>query len=170
MRIQVSDEGFVRARRRDVHPYLVDVGGYGAWWPGVSSRQLPGGGALVLHPPRRWSRPQRLRLTVTNDRPGLGVAFRVAGTFVGEGEWYLLDEPAGVRVNYRLHADTVRAGWRRRVTDHRATVRAALHALKDVLESGRGVGAEPTRQLLEDQQRAIAAFEAGVERHAKRIR
>ena len=170
MRIQVSDEGFIRARRRDVHPYLVDIGGYGAWWPGARSRPAPAGGVVILDPPRRLARPQRLRLAITEDRPGLGVAFRVTGLLDGEGEWYYLDEGSGVRVNYLLGADTAGRGWRRRVADHRACVRAGLHALKDLLESGRQLGSEPAPRLLADQERAIAEFEAGIESHAKRAR
>ena len=168
MRIHASDEAFVRARRRDVHPYLADVGGYGAWWPGASSRPSSGGARLTLHPPGRLVRPQQLDIVITEERPDLGVAFRVGGDVVGDGEWYLLDELDGVRVNYLLRAESRVPGVRRRMGHHRSSVRAALHALKDVLESGRAVGEEPHPELLAAQQQAIAEFEAGVERHAKR--
>ncbi|QBI18172.1 hypothetical protein ER308_00345 [Egibacter rhizosphaerae] len=174
-RIETSDDVFVRARRRDVHPYLLDVAGYGAWWPGCRARPAAGGAQLLLraggHPrltdPLRWGRArvQRVWLQPTKVRPDLGIDFSVRGDLVGTAEWYYLDEPDGVTVHWLLHA-VVRHGSPGRTQDaHRAAVRAGLHALKDLLESGRYPGQEPSAALLEDQQDAIAAFEEGVRAH-----
>ncbi|CAN5761764.1 hypothetical protein BH20ACT7_BH20ACT7_18910 [soil metagenome] len=42
MRIDTWDSVFVRARRRDVHPWLADLGGWQQWWPGLQARTLGG--------------------------------------------------------------------------------------------------------------------------------
>ena len=42
MRIDTWDSVFVRARRRDVHPWLADLGGWHRWWPGLQARTLGG--------------------------------------------------------------------------------------------------------------------------------
>lgn len=166
VRVEVADEVFVRARRRDVHPYARDLTGYGAWWPGTRSRPAPGGGAaLELRAPGRLARTQRLRAHIAKERPSLGVLLSVRGPFAGTAEWYYLDEPDGTRVHYLLRAETGDRGARRRVAAHRAAVRAGLHALKDLLESRRPPGAEPDAALLADQADAIAEFQAGVDAH-----
>lgn len=179
--IHTSDEVFVRARRCDVHPYLADLAGYGAWWPGCRSAPLEGatraarvllraGGAPRADDALRWGRArvQRLRLEVTKERPDLGVDLRVRGDLDGEAEWYYLDEVDGVVVHWLVRAEARRAP--RRIADaHRAAVRAGLHALKDVLEAGRAPGEEPSPALLADQQDAIAEFHAGVEAHRQKL-
>lgn len=171
MRVEVADEAFVRARRRDVHPYLRDLAGYGAWWPGARSRPVPcGGTTLELAPRHRRGGSQWLRLHLAKDRPGLGVLMSVRGAFAGSAEWYYLDEPDGTRVHYLLRAETGARGARWRVSAHRAAVRAGLHALKDVLESGREPGAEPDPVLLADQADALREFRAGVEAHRRALR
>lgn len=170
MRVQTADVAFVRARRRDVHPYLADPAGYGAWWPGVRSRPAFGGEARLELSRRRLAAAQRLRVRVAKDRPGLGVLLSVRGTFAGTAEWYYLDETDGTTVHYLLHAETGGPGARHRVPAHRAAVRAGLHALKDLLESGRPPGAEPDPALLADQAEAIEEFRAGVRAHRRVVR
>lgn len=155
-RIQAWDSAFVRARRIDVHPLVRDVGGYGRWWPGADSHAAAGGVALTLRPPGRWRRPQRFLVTVARDRPGKGLVLDCTGDLTGTAEWYYLDEPAGVVVHYLLNADVADRGWRRRLGDHRASVRQALHSLKDLLEAGREPGAEPDSDLLAHQRTAMA--------------
>jgi hypothetical protein len=163
---------FVRARRRDVHPVLADVAGYGAWWPGAWAAPHGGAVRLTLRPPtaaaRLCARTHALDVTVAKRRRDLGVDLVYRGTLTGTAEWYYLDEAAGVTVHYLVHARVAAAGWRRTLAEHRACVRAALNELKDRLEGGRAVGAEPERALLDDQRQAAAAFRAGVEAWARR--
>ncbi|HWB71713.1 MAG TPA: hypothetical protein VG452_05805 [Egibacteraceae bacterium] len=157
MPVQAWDSGFVRARRRDVHPFLRDVAGYERWWPGVATRPDGDAVALTLRPPGLRRRPQRLRARQAAERADRGVNLAYRGDLEGEAEWYYLDEPAGVVVHYLLRAHTRPRGARRRLRDHRAAVRVALDALKDRLEAGRVPGAEPDPRLLADQRRATAA-------------
>lgn len=163
MRVEAADEVFVRARRDDVHPYLVDVAGYGAWWPGARSRPVPAGARLWLRPPRRLAAVQALHVQITRERPGLGLDLAVTGVLDGSAEWYYLDEVDGTRVHYLLHAGTRPAGAQRRLADHRGAVRAGLHTLKDLLETGRAPGAEPHAALLADQRDAIARRAASIQ-------
>lgn len=169
MRIHATDEVFVRATRADVHAYLADPGGYGAWWPGARSRGSPAGAWLELATALP-GRSQRLHLAVAGQRRDLGVAFRLRGDAVGKAEWYYLDEPDGTRVTWLIDAAATTPRARRWLEAHRAAVRRGQRALKDLLESGRAVGADPEPDLLARQDAAIAAFEAGVERYLKRRR
>ena len=169
MRIHATDEVFVRATRADVHAYLADPGGYGAWWPGARSRGAPDGAWLELTTATP-GRSQRLHLAVVGERRDLGVAFRLRGDAIGKAEWYYLDEPDGARVTWLIDATATTRWARRWLEAHRAAVRRGQRALKDVLESGRPVGADPDPALLERQDVAIAQFEGGVERYLKRRR
>ncbi len=169
MRIHATDEVFVRATRADVHAYLADPGGYGAWWPGARSRGSRAGAWLELAAALP-GRPHRLHLAVTGERRDLGVAFRVRGDVIGKAEWYYLDEPDGARVTWLIDATATTRRVRRWLAAHRAAVRRGQRALKDLLESGRPVGADPDPTLLARQDAAIAQFEAGVERYLKRRR
>ena len=170
MRVEAAESGYVRARRRDVHPLLRDVAGYGRWWPGVTARPVGVGAALTLAAPRPWQRPQRLLAQVVKDRPNLGVTLSYVGDVRGEAEWYYLDEPAGVVVTYLLRAEVDDRGWRRRLAAPRRRVRAALFALAERADAGRRVAAEPDPALRADQAAAAAAFRAGVAAHAARTR
>lgn len=170
MRVAVVDSAFVRARRADVHPVLRDVAGYGRWWPGADSRPAGDLVLVTLRPPGLARRPQRITVATTKDRPGKGLRMRYAGDFTGDAEWYYLDEPTGVIVHYLLDADVADRRWRRRLADHRAVVRLALHALKDRLEGARVPGAEPDPGLVRDQRQATAEFQAAVEAHARQVR
>jgi hypothetical protein len=150
--VLARDEAFVRARRADVHAYLADVGGYGSWWPGASSR--PHGDRTLLDLRAGLGRSHTMVMRVARVRPDLGLALEVRGAFTGEAEWYYLDERDGVRVNWLLRAWTPVRGARRRLTAHRAAIRRGLTALKDLAESGRVVGEEPQLHLLGDAFRA----------------
>jgi hypothetical protein len=167
MQVETADEIFVRASRRAVHPYLADVAGYGAWWPGVRSRPAAGGAVLDLRPPRIRDRAYRLRVHVAKDRRALGVLLTVRGQFAGNIEWYYLDEPDGTVVHAMLRATTGDRCAARRVEAHRACVVAGLLALKGLLESGRRTGEEPTEALRGEQERGRAAFRARVEAHRR---
>ncbi|MGI8575196.1 MAG: hypothetical protein ACR2MA_07595 [Egibacteraceae bacterium] len=137
--------GFVRARRKDVHPLLADVVAYESWWPGVESRAGEHGTDL------RWRGllgDQRLRVRVRRTRPLRGVELALDGAFVGTAEWYYLDAPSGVVVSYLLRATTPRKGARRRLRQHRTAVRNGLLGLKARLEGSRLTGAEPDPRLL----------------------
>lgn len=173
MRIETWDTGFVRARRRDVHALTgPPPERYAEWWPGLRARPLSGGGAeWVLKPPGRLRRAHRLTVTLVKNRKDLGVSLRVTGDVDGEAEFYYLDEVDGVAVSYVLRAEVPggAANARRFTRDHRAAVRAALHALKDRCEGGRVPGSEPDPLLLTDQVLAIAEFRAGVEAHARKV-
>lgn len=170
MRIAVWDSAFVRARRADVHPVLRDIAGYGRWWPGVDSRLAGGTVLLTVRPPGLGRRAQRFAIVTTKDRPDKGVRMRYTGDVTGDAEWYYLDEPTGVVVHYLLDAAVADRRWRRRLADHRAAVRLALHALKDRLEGDRVPGAEPDPVLLTDQRQATAEFQAAVAAHARAAR
>jgi hypothetical protein len=154
--VQVSawDSIFVRARRRDVHPILADIAGYGGWWPGASTTPDGAGWRLLLRPPtlgaRLVGRTQALHVRVRRVRRDLGVELDYRGTIGGAAEWYYLDERAGTVVHYLLKGE---AAGGRTLAEHRAAVRAALHELKDRLEAGRAAGAEPDPALLAHQRR-----------------
>ena len=190
MRIDTWDSVFVRARRRDVHPWLADLGGWHRWWPGLQARTLGGSPratadtrapwatahnpvpwatahtstlSVVLQPPGGRRRPQRYSVRLATVRPDLGVKLHYRGDLNGEAEFYYLDEPGGCVVHYLVHAQAgPHAPLPRLVADHRAAARSGLNALKDRLEAGREAGAEPDPALLADQRLAIAEFRARV--------
>ncbi len=169
MDVQAWDAVFVRARRRDVHPALADVAGWGGWWPGMVTR--PAGASVVvsLRPPGLARRRQRFAVRVVKNRPGLGVDLRYDGELTGGAEFYYLDEPTGVTVHYIVRARVSAHRWRATLRDHRAGVRCALDTLKDRYEGGRLPGAEPDPGLLADQRAAIAQFRAGVEAWERKL-
>lgn len=136
---------FVRARREDVHPLLVDVPAYAGWWPGM---QVQASGSAADLRWRRGLAGQRLRVRVAGTRPLRGVALTLEGALAGSAEWYYLDEAFGVVVSYLLHASTAGPGASRRVRAHHRMIRAGLSGLKHLLEGGRAVGAEHDPTLL----------------------
>ncbi|HVL99083.1 MAG TPA: SRPBCC family protein [Egibacteraceae bacterium] len=168
MRIRAWDSVFVRARRADVHLVVADVAGWGLWWPGATSRAADGRVALTLRPPGLIRRPQHLLVEVTENRAAKGIRMRYTGDFDGAAEWYYLDEPTGSVVHYLLDVDVADRGGRRRLVAHRATVRAALHRLKDRLEAGRTPGSEPDPALLAHQHEALAVQEREARARARR--
>lgn len=170
MRIEAWDSGFIRARRADLHPVLADVVSYGRWWPGMVSRPVGERAAIALRPPGVLRPRQRFTVEITQLRLDKGVRMRYSGDLEGDAEWYYLDEPAGAVVHYLLAAEVADRGWRRCLADHRASVRQALHELKDRFEGGRVPGAEPDPFLLADQRTAMAEFRAAVAQHSSRRR
>ncbi len=173
MRVHAWDTGFVRARRVEVHSVLSHVPTWPVWWPGM---EAVGGGTVVLHPPGRvtdrpsvLSRTQRLTIVKVKDRPELGITTEVTGDLVGTAEWYYADEPNGTIVHYVAHFDAPDHGWRTLLRHHRASVRGALHALKERLEHGRLPGAEPDPALLADQRSAREAMQRAADAHGQRL-
>ena len=164
MRVDAWDTVFVRGRRRDLHPIVADVTGWGRWWPGVTTQPVAGGVAVTARPPApgrlRRARVQRFSASVTRERPDLGVDLSYDGDVRGEAEFFYLDEPAGTLVHYLLRGEVADRGWRRRLSDHRAVARVGLEALKARLEGSRAPGAEPDPVLLADQRRALAEYRA----------
>ncbi len=173
MRVEAWDTAFVRARRNDVHRLLADVAGYGRWWPQVfvgragegRSDAAPWPAADCRGPSyrltfrsARWRAAHRVHAVLTELRADKGLRLTYRGAFDGRAEWYYLDERAGTFVHYLLDARTARLGGRRRLGDHRAVIRAGLHRLKDLLEAGRVIGAEPDAALLDHQRRIRGAI------------
>lgn len=176
MRIHVWDTGFVRARRADLHPLLAHLPSWPVWWPGLQGGDSDGWLRAVLRPPgrvgdrpSRFSRPQHLTMVKVKDRPDLGITVEVTGDLVGTAEWYYADEPEGTVVHYVAHFDAPDRRWRGLLRGHRASVRGALHALKDRLEGGRPPGAEPDPRLREDQRAAAEAVRREAQAHHDRL-
>lgn len=155
MRLDAWDSVFVRVSRRDIHPVLVDIAGWGRWWPGMVTEQRRGHVAVTLRPPRLLGGAQRLRVALRRQRPDLGLDLDYGGDLVGDAEFFYLDEPAGTVVHYLLRADAPDRGWRRTLADHRAGARAGLHELKRRFEAGRRPGDEPDPRLLAHQRAAM---------------
>lgn len=168
MRIDSWDSTFVRARRRDVHPVLADVGGYVEWWPRLRARCGHGGWLLEHRRPGGWRRV-RVWLRVVKVRTDLGVDFALTGDLVGDAEWYYLDEPTGVVVHHLLRVHAPDRGGPRLVEAYRASVRGALGELKRRLEGPRVAGAEPDPELVRDQAEAAAEFRRQVEAHRAKV-
>lgn len=160
MRVHAWDTVFVRARRADVHPLVRDLAGHPRWWPHLHAEAGADGWVRLVHErPRLPGARLRLEGRVTTDRPGdrgLHLAYR--GDLAGQAEWYYLDQPDGTVVHHLLHAATPDRGAARRLRAYRASVRAAMHALKDLLEGGRPPGAEPEPALLAHQREAAKAL------------
>ncbi|MBA2318645.1 MAG: hypothetical protein H0V93_12830 [Euzebyales bacterium] len=169
MQVDAWDSVFIRARRAEVHAVLADPASYADWWPGLQVA-VRGDLLLVTHPPRlRLGLPHRTAVRVMKVRPELGIDFAYAGDLDGEAEFYYLDEVDGTVVTYLLRATTGHRRWRALLADHRASVRVALHELKDRLEGARLPGTEPDPRLLADQREAALRFRAGVEAHARKL-
>lgn len=162
MEVQTWDSVFIRGTRRQLHPVIADVGGWGRWWPGLTATPEAEGCSLSLRAPGLTARRRHWTAAVTKDRPALGVHLRYAGDVAGEAEFYYLDEPAGTVVHYVLRGSVPDRRWRAAVRDHRAGVRVALHALKDRFERDRLPGDEPEPALLAAQQRAMREFAEAV--------
>jgi hypothetical protein len=162
--IQAWDTVFIRATRHALHPVVADVAGWGRWWPGLTVSNA----VLELSAPGFTARRRRWTAQLGRERPGLGITLRYTGDVAGQAEFYYLDERAGTVVHYLLRGAVADRGWRWAVRDHRAGVRAGLHALKDRFEAGRRPGEEPAPQLLADQRRAQVAFAEGVAAGARR--
>jgi hypothetical protein len=154
MDVVAWDAAFVRAARPDVYPLLADVAGYQAWWPGVRTERRGDEFDVALTTPGVLRlRPQLLRLRLAAQRPDRGLRFTLAGQWVGDVEWFCLDERAGVVVHWLARASVADRGAGAMLRAHRAAVRLGLHALKDRLEAGRRPGAEPDPRLLAHQAR-----------------
>ncbi len=167
--IEAWDEVFIRCRRASVNPLIVHVPTWDTWWPGLTVVAADGAHALDLRTPLRWPRHHHLTLTVDRVRPrDKGLEFSVDGDLHGTGEWYHLDRPDGVVVHYLLRGELQLEGQgtgRRWLAAHRASVRAALTALKARMERGRTPGAEPHPELLAHQSQELAIFAREVAQH-----
>ena len=157
MRVDVWDTVFIRARRRDVHPFLGGVEAYPTWWPGLIVEPVADGVYRMRHAPRtRFASRHEITAHVLKERPDKGMVFSYRGDLSGKAEFFYLDEVDGVAVHYVLAAELDGRGWRGRLGDHRASVRRALNHLKDLLEQGRLPGTEPDPGLLAHQAQAAA--------------
>jgi hypothetical protein len=141
--VQAWDSVFIRATRLALHPVVADLAGWDRWWPGLTVTSDGSNAELELAAPGFTARRRRWTAQLSRERPGLGVALRYSGDVDGEAELYYLDEHAGTVVHYLLRAVVADRGWRSALRDHRAGVRAGLHALKDRFEAGRRPGEEP---------------------------
>lgn len=157
VRLEAWDSVFVRSARADVHDVVADVAAYGGWWPGLRVEPLVGGALRCRHrPPGVLGRRHTVDSRLVEERPGLGLRLAYLGDLDGQAEWYYLDEVDGVVVHYLLRAGARPRGARRLLAAHRASVRAAMHALKDRLEGDRLPGDEPDPRLVAHQARAAA--------------
>ena len=161
MEAQTWDAVFIRASRRRLHPVITDVAAWGRWWPGLTVAADGAGLQLGLRAPGS-RRTRRWHAAHGKQRHDLGIELRYTGEVAGTAELYYLDEPAGTVVHYLFRGRVADRGARAAVRDHRAGVRAGLHALKDRFETGRVPGAEPDPALLVEQREAIAASAARV--------
>lgn len=179
MLIEAWDTVFVRCPRDAVHQLCAHVPTWPCWWPGLEVDTLDGVHHLLLRPPVpallelvgvggvRPGRPLHLELRVDTIRPAAkGLRFSLAGDLRGEGEWFYLDERAGVTVHHLVKGEVPDRRARRVTATLRASVRGALTELKDRLEAGRVPGAEPDPRLLAHQEAALAAYAAELERAA----
>jgi hypothetical protein len=165
VRIDVWDTVFVRARRADVHPLVADVARYARWWPGLRVEPAATNLYRITHrPPVAAARRQRVVARVEKTRPDKGIVFDYDGDVVGKAEFFYLDAVDGVTVHYLLGAEAP-PSTPRRLARHRASVRAALHRLKDVCEAGRPPGAEPEPALVAHQARVAGELTPADGRH-----
>ena len=127
--VRALDHGFVAAKREVVFEVLSDPAGYACWWPGTRSL---GDGRLRI--------PGLRAVSVSADaiRPGTGLMVRVSDPrprgVDGHLEWYLESFREGTVVSCITDL-RARRPWRsRRVLRVRSGVRAAMVALKGMLE------------------------------------
>jgi hypothetical protein len=176
MHVEAWDTVFVRARRADVHPVLRDLARYASWWPGLDARAVEPSTAtdgprkdvvrLRHRPPGRRRGRHTVDVTVTRERPDRGLELSCVGDLDGDVEWFYLDEVDGITVHHILRADADDRRAPAVLASHRASVRAALNALKDRLERGRPPGREPDHALVAHQAEVLAAARArGRARH-----
>jgi hypothetical protein len=125
LHVATIDQGFVRAPPERVWPLISDPTGYPQWWPRVRSRD----GTLLL-PILGTVSPA---IDVVED--GVDVIVRIDGSRVrGHLQWHLNEFKDGTIVYVGTDVETRRRWTARRVLRHRASVRAALIALKERLE------------------------------------
>ena len=127
MRVAEIDRGFVRAAPDRVFELLRDPARYPEWWPRV---RPAGEGAL------RFPELGPVGFSVEGVREGVKVVVTVDGTRVrGHLQWYLERFGDGTVV-YGITDVETRRGWSpRRVLRHRSSMRRALVAMKDRLET-----------------------------------
>lgn len=160
MDLFLDDEGFVRAPVDLVYRRLVDLAGYGAWWPGLRvKRAAPAGatwdaeaegrdhpqmgyprepGASVLDVQVRcgWrGRALRLTLRPYRFRAGKGLLLDLAGDVVGTAEWWLEEGFGGTVVHHLTRADVARRRAAAVALRYRVAVRHGLWGLKDACQS-----------------------------------
>ncbi|MGI9018408.1 MAG: hypothetical protein ACR2HR_15110 [Euzebya sp.] len=170
MQVEAWDEVFIRCRRERVNGLIVDVANWSLWWPGLQLETTDWGHQLDFRTRLPLPARQRLGLQVDRVRPrDKGLEFTVSGDVVGTGEWYHLDQPAGVVVHYLLRGELTHGNARRWVAAHRHVVRVGLTALKRRLEGGRPPGAEPHPELLAHQARELAIFAEEVAAHEVKL-
>lgn len=170
MQIQAWDEVFVRCRRQRANELTIDVATWGQWWPGLSVTGGESGHDLRFRPTLRFPRAHDLHLDVDRIRPrDKGLEFTVQGDITGTGEWFHLDQPNGVVINYLVRGQAQGLGARKLLRAHRASVRAALTGLKRRLEAGRLPGAEPHPELLVIQQQELIILAREVAAHQAKL-
>jgi hypothetical protein len=127
--VRALDHGFVRAEPERVLEVLRDPAGYPAWWPGA--RALGDGRVQLPGLPSA-------RLEAFGIRPGTGVRLRVSAgrreAVAGQLEWYLEAFEEGTVVSCIADLRARRSWPPRRVLRMRSGVRAAMVALKGMLE------------------------------------
>jgi uncharacterized protein YndB with AHSA1/START domain len=166
MRVDVWDTVFVRASRVAVHPHVADVARYPRWWPGLRVEPAAAGLYRMTHQaPGVWPRRHRIVVRVEKVRADKGIVFAYGGDIGGKAELFYLDEVDGITVHYLLGAEAVQGEATRLLARHRASVRAALHRLKDRCEGPRLPGAEPDPALLAHQAQVAGELQPADGRH-----
>lgn len=139
MRVNTTDEIYIRAAPEDVYHALVAIGKDPSWWPGA--RAGTSGKRLSLSAGVGGIRGRiRFEAEVDGVRPDEGLTWWLeAGELRGRAEWWLEPFKDGTIVHYYLDVEPG-SGIRRmssRVRRHRWAIRRGLNALKDALEAWR---------------------------------
>jgi hypothetical protein len=135
--LHVDDDVFVRAPAPLVYRRLTNVGGWPAWWRGLSLRALddPDGAEVwALDVRRDPIRGLRLELRPHGWRHEHGFKVALAGDLAGDGEFWLERVAGGTVVHHLLSATAARAPVRT-LTTYRAVLRRGLWGFKDRIQT-----------------------------------